>query len=73
MEEEKTTKDITNDLFPPQETKSHTIFTSLGCIDEATGKLYTDLTGQFPMTSQTGMKYICFSTNMTPTQSLSNH
>jgi hypothetical protein len=47
-----------DDLFPKQETRSHGIFVEVITADATTGKVYTDLTGRFPVMSLRGMQYI---------------
>ena len=42
---------------------THAMYAATLCYNEPTGKLYTDLTGQFPVQSSRGHKYILFAYN----------
>ena len=44
------------DLFPKQKNRMHGIFVEVITADATTGKVYTDLTGRFPVMSLRGMK-----------------
>ena len=51
--------DITTDMFPNKEIeKTHSVFISLVSTELHNGKVYTDLTGAFPNTAYSGMKYM---------------
>ena len=42
---------------------THAMYTATICYNEPTGKLYTDLTGRFPVQSSRGHKYILVAYN----------
>ena len=46
-----------------KELSTHAMYAATLCYNEPTGKLYTDLTGQFPVQSSRGHKYILFAYN----------
>ena len=48
----------TTDTFPPHEDRTHDCYVAVRCLDEPTGKVYTDQTGKFPCTSASGNNYI---------------
>ena len=43
--------------------KTHALYAATICYNEPTGKLYTDLTGRFPVPSSRGHKYILVTYN----------
>ena len=43
--------------------KTHTLCATTICYNEPTGKLYTDLTGRFPVQSSKGLRYILVAYN----------
>ena len=47
----------------PSRLKTHVLYTTTICYNEPTGKLYTDLTGHFPVQSSRGHKYILVAYN----------
>lgn len=50
---------VDNDMNPPQETQAtNMVFASTVCVDTVTHKIYTDLTGKFPIIARSGTKYI---------------
>ena len=45
-------------FFPKQEENNNCVFADIGLANPDTGKIYTDLTGCFPVTSNRGMQYM---------------
>ena len=52
--------------------KTHALYAATICYNEPTGKLYTDLTGHFPVQSSRDHKYILIAYNLTQIRSMSN-
>ena len=45
-------------LFPPQKENTNSVFAAIGLENTDTGKVYTCLTGLFPVTSNRVMRYM---------------
>ena len=58
-----------NDFVLKREENKHCVFSAIGLPKHDTGKIYTDLTGRFPVTSNRGIKYMLilyeYDTNVT--------
>ena len=52
---------------------THALYAATICYNEPTGKLYTDLTGRFPVQSSRGHKYILVAYNFDSNSNMSNH
>ena len=45
-------------IFPPKRANNPCVFSDIGLANSGTGKIYTGLTGSFPVTSNRGLQYM---------------